>query len=242
MNQDDPEERIRELERLAEAKAAAGDHHAVEQRPQIVDRQVGAGQGAVDEDARRHAEALMEGLRTGGPSAPEVADLRAAIMRAAADAGMSEAQINDALQHAHVTIQTGHSVVYPAQGDPPTALGLGDEADRARARQQAEVAAAAQRPHEVWSAIDSLVREFIPEAVRRGIRPKGFLIKSWRVVDPAWEWHLLQIYQNGKWVFRVLGGGSGGGYTAASSRRPDKGCENDPTAGLREGALRLLNS
>ena len=37
-------------------------------------------------------------------------------MRAAADAGMSRAQINDALQHARVTVKTGHSVVYPGQG------------------------------------------------------------------------------------------------------------------------------
>ena len=161
----------------------------------------------------------MEGLRTGGPSGSEMADLRAALMRAATDAGMSEAQINDALQHARVTMRTGHSVVYPPQDGPQTALGLGDEADRARVRQQAEDAAAAQRPHENWAAIDGLVREFIPEAVRRGIQLKGFLRKYWRVVDPTWEWHVLRICKNGKWVFQVSGG-AGGVWTAASSRRP----------------------
>jgi hypothetical protein len=47
-----------------------------------------------------------------------MAQLRNAFMRAAVDAGMSEADIKDALQHAHVTIKTGHSVVYPGQGGP----------------------------------------------------------------------------------------------------------------------------
>jgi|GEM_PF-1619984 len=135
MDQDDPEKRIAELERqlaeqkriaelerqLAEAKAAAArENPAVEQPAQFFPSQVGAGQDSVDEHARRYAETLWEGLRTGGPSAsgPEIAQLREALMRAAADAGMSHAQINDALQHAHVTIKTGHSVVYPGQGGP----------------------------------------------------------------------------------------------------------------------------
>lgn len=72
------------------------------------------------------AQALWEGLRTGGPSGPEMAQLREVLMRAAADAGMSQARINDALQHAHVTIKTGHSVVYPGQSGRQ---GSGPEAD-----------------------------------------------------------------------------------------------------------------
>jgi hypothetical protein len=47
-----------------------------------------------------------------------MAQLREALARAAAEAGMSEAQINDALQHGSVTIKSGHSVVYPGHGGP----------------------------------------------------------------------------------------------------------------------------
>ncbi|MCV7195157.1 hypothetical protein [Mycobacterium angelicum] len=127
MNEDDPERRIAELERqlanqrriaelerqLAEARAAAGQDEP--------------GYGGDDEHARRYAQSLLEGLRTGGaagpegPSGPEMDQLRQALQRAAADAGMSQAKLEDALQHANVTIKTSHSVVYPGNG--PAAFG-----------------------------------------------------------------------------------------------------------------------
>ena len=138
MHEDDPEERIAELERqlaaqkriaelerqLAEAKATAGENYAGEQPTQYSDAPAGAGQDGPDEHARRYAQALLEGLRGGGtlgpdgPSGPEMAGVREALRRAAAGAGMSEAQINDALQHATITVKSGHAVVYPEQGRP----------------------------------------------------------------------------------------------------------------------------
>jgi hypothetical protein len=105
MDADDPEQRIAELLReLAEAKAAA--------RPD-----------SGDDRADRYAQALLEGLRTGkssatGPPGADMAQLREALLRAAADAGMSEAQIDDALQHGTVTVRKGHSVIYQGQGRP----------------------------------------------------------------------------------------------------------------------------
>jgi hypothetical protein len=136
MHEDDPEERIAELERelaaqrriaelerqLAEAKATAGENYAQEQPAQNFAAPTGTGQDRPDEHARRYAEALLEGLRRGGtpvpdgPSGPEMAGLREALKRAAAGAGMSEAQINDALQHATITVKSGHAVVYPEHG------------------------------------------------------------------------------------------------------------------------------
>src|ERR1700752_3319409 len=82
MDQHDPEKRIAELERqlaeqkriaelerqLAEAKGAAREAHVVEQPAQFSDAEPGAGQAAVDEHALGYAQALSEGLRTGGPS------------------------------------------------------------------------------------------------------------------------------------------------------------------------------
>ncbi len=163
MDQDNPEERIAELERLAQARAAAHEDHAIEQPPQMV---------------------------------------------------------------------------YPAQGNPQTALGV--EADRARGRLQAE--AAAQRPStDNWAAIDSLVRDFIPEAVRRGIKPTGFLIKTWRVVHARIQFYVLEIHTNGKWVLRELGPHPRGGVRASSDKPGVYGCEFDEINGLREGAVRFLN-
>ncbi|WP_051574538.1 DUF3060 domain-containing protein [Mycobacterium sp. URHB0044] len=102
MNYDDPEKRIAELERqLREARAHAGDGHA-----------------------RRFAEALQNGFRTDvpngseGPSGPDMAQIREGLARAAAQAGMSQAQLDNALQHATVTFRTGHSVVYTGQDRP----------------------------------------------------------------------------------------------------------------------------
>jgi hypothetical protein len=131
-----------------------------------------------------------------------------------------------------------------SQGWPPqTAMGLGEEADRARARllQPATAAAAQQQRHENWTAIDNLVREFIPEAVRRGIKPKGLLIKSWRVVHPILAFYVLRIYANGRWALQEIVA-RGGIRTRASSRRPNRGCAFDGISGLREGAVQLLST
>ncbi|WP_156746056.1 hypothetical protein [Mycobacterium sp. 1423905.2] len=126
MNDDDPEQRIAELERqlanerriaelereLAEAKAAAGQH-----RVQSVDGSR-AHTPVDDERARQFADELLEGMRTGaspgleGPRAEEVTRLRDALRRAAADAGMSQEQLDGALQHANVTVRHGSSLVY----------------------------------------------------------------------------------------------------------------------------------
>jgi hypothetical protein len=117
VDQDDPEQRIADLERqlanqrriadlerqLAEAKAAAREEP--------------------DEHAQRFAQALFEGLQPGapsgpdGPSEPEMARIREALQHAAADAGLGQTQINDAVQNGHVTIKTGRSVVYSGLGN-----------------------------------------------------------------------------------------------------------------------------
>jgi hypothetical protein len=116
--EEDPQKRIAELERelaqqrriaelerqLAEAKAAAGDH------------------GAADEQANRYAQSLLEDLRGGEPSGPEAAQMHEALMRAAGDAGMSEQQLDQALQRAYVTVKSSR-VVYPGMGSGGAALG-----------------------------------------------------------------------------------------------------------------------
>ncbi|MFZ1175841.1 MAG: hypothetical protein WAO15_06140, partial [Mycobacterium sp.] len=134
MDSDDPEKRIAELEhqpaaqkriaelerQLAQAKAATGQDDVAE---------------PADDHALRYAQALWEGLRSGeptgpsGPSGPEMAQHREALMRAAAQAGLSQEQIDDAVQHGTVTIKVGHSVVYPGQGDTPD---YGDAAGNGR--------------------------------------------------------------------------------------------------------------
>jgi hypothetical protein len=125
MDAEDPEKRIADLERqlaeqkritelerqLAEAKAAAGQNQ-------------GAAQGR-DDRARQFAESLWEGLRSGGPAAPggpsdaEMAQHRAAFMSAAAQAGLSQEQIDNVFKHGHATFRVGHSVVYSGQGVAP---------------------------------------------------------------------------------------------------------------------------
>lgn len=137
MDTDDPEDRIAELERqlaeqkriaelerqLAEAKAAHQAHEGW-QAPPFPDAQAAAGWGGEDR-ARQYAESLWEGLRSGGPvgpdgpSAPEMAQHREAFMRAAAQAGLSEEQIDNIFKHGKATIKVGHSVVYSGSGAAP---------------------------------------------------------------------------------------------------------------------------
>lgn len=138
MDSDDPEKRIAELERqlaeqkriaelerqLAEAKAAADPNRAEGQSPSFFTVQTGAGQGA-DDRARQYAESLWEGLRSGGPvgpggpSGPEMAQHRAAFMQAAAQAGLSQEQIDNIFKHGKATFKVGHTVVYSGQGAAP---------------------------------------------------------------------------------------------------------------------------
>ncbi|MCV7099303.1 hypothetical protein [Mycobacterium palustre] len=143
MDVDDPQKRIAELERqLAEAKAAAGQHQETAQGP--------------DERARRYAESLWEGLRSGGPagaggpSDAEMAAHREAFMRAAAQAGMSPEQIDNVFKHGHATIKVGHSVVYSGRGAPPDFAALaGTGAGSGLAQQvgsRRQVASGSRRP------------------------------------------------------------------------------------------------
>ncbi|OBI23038.1 hypothetical protein A5712_11770 [Mycobacterium sp. E2327] len=138
MDADDPEKRIADLERqlaeqkriaelerqLAEAKAAAGQNRAEGQPPSFFSVRTGASQGD-DDRARQYAESLWEGLRSGGPagpggpSGPEMAQHRAAFMQAAAQAGLSEEQIDNIFKHGKATFKVGHSVVYSGQGAAP---------------------------------------------------------------------------------------------------------------------------
>jgi hypothetical protein len=123
--EDDPEKRIAELERqLAEVKAALRGDQGAQRPPQSFDAPTGAGPGSADDRAQRHAQALWDGLRSGQPSGPdgpsgaEIAQLREAFMQAAGKAGMSQAQIDNVLQHGQVTIKTGHSVAYSGENRP----------------------------------------------------------------------------------------------------------------------------
>src|ERR1700758_3868837 len=137
MPSDEPEDRIAELERrlaeqkriaelerqLAEAKAAR-QAQAGWQAPHVPDAQAAAGGGG-EERARQYAEGLWESLRSGGtagpggPSGPEMAQHREAFMRAAAQAGLSQDQIDNIFKHGKATFKVGHSVVYSGSGAAP---------------------------------------------------------------------------------------------------------------------------
>ncbi|OBG24547.1 hypothetical protein [Mycobacterium sp. 852002-51057_SCH5723018] len=121
MDADDPEKRIAELERqLAEQKRIAELERQLAEAKAARQSQ-DAGQGA-DERARRYAESLWEGLRSGGPvgsagpAEAEMAAHREAFMSAAAQAGLSQEQIDNIFKHGHATFRVGHSVVYSGQG------------------------------------------------------------------------------------------------------------------------------
>jgi uncharacterized coiled-coil protein SlyX len=101
MDYDDPQKRIAELEReLAEQKRIA------ELERQLADAKAATGGGHGD-----------------------IAQLREALSGAAAQAGMSQAQLDDALRNAKVTIKTGHSVGYPG---PYGQRGVGRQRPRAK--------------------------------------------------------------------------------------------------------------
>lgn len=141
MDQDDPEQRIVELERelaqqkraaemdrqLAHAKAAARDDHSAARQAQAPAARTVAGHGAVDEHARRLAQALLlererrwaqwrRRWQTDQPSLPEVAQLRESLRRAVVDAGLSQEQYKNTLQRAGLraggSVKVGGHVVY----------------------------------------------------------------------------------------------------------------------------------
>ncbi|WP_068187127.1 hypothetical protein [Mycobacterium sp. UM_CSW] len=176
MDPDDPEKRIADLERqlaeqkriaelerqLAEAKAAAGQNRAEGQPPSFFSVQTGVSQGD-DDRARQYAESLWEGLRsggpagTGGPSGPEMAQHRAAFMQAAAQAGLSEEQIDNIFKHGKATFKVGHSVVYSGQGaapeyTPPAFMGPPPGfAQQVGSRRQATFGSPRERGGHVWA-------------------------------------------------------------------------------------------
>jgi hypothetical protein len=119
-------------------------------------------------------------------------------------------------------------------------MGLGDEADQARAREEAEDAAELEQRRQNWAAIDSLVREFIPDAVRRKTPKRGVFFKKryWCVQHAQSERDELTIWKNGNWHL-----GRGTQMLAFSSGSRGRGPSGTyPVDGLREGAMRLLNS
>jgi hypothetical protein len=128
MDEQDPQQRIAELElqlaqqkriadlerQLADARAAAGGGQPP--GPPAQPAEVSAAQlAAIDEHARRLAQALQadRGQPFGGPGA---APLREALKRAVVDAGLSEQQYKDALDRAGLraggTIKVGGQVVF----------------------------------------------------------------------------------------------------------------------------------
>jgi|KBSSwiStaDraftv2_1062776.scaffolds.fasta_scaffold00329_29 hypothetical protein len=105
---DDPEKRIADLERqLAEQKRIA------ELERQLADARASAGQAAGGE---------QQSMPWDG-AGPDAARIRAAMSSAAAQAGMSQAQLDDALSHAKVTIRTGRSTVYSGGNWTPQFFG-----------------------------------------------------------------------------------------------------------------------
>lgn len=126
------------------------------------------------------------------------------------------------------------------------ALAFGDEADQAEAAQKADNAA--QLRNETWAGIDTLVREFIPEAVRRGIKPKatGIIRRSravefWDVQSSKSKRDSLTITTDGNWALhREVPNGHTEWLTDSAHRDKTAPPETDLVDGLREGATRLL--
>jgi hypothetical protein len=103
-------------------------------------------------------------------------------------------------------------------------------------------AATPEQRQQNWDAIDSLVQEFIPEAIRRGTRMQGHVNKHWVVRSAQSKCDALVIFKNGHW--RVHHEDGGYIFALASSRLPKKGLrETNVVEGLREGAaVRLRRS
>jgi hypothetical protein len=129
-------------------------------------------------------------------------------------------------------------------------LGLGEEADKARARLESEDAAEDQRRRQNWATIDSFVQEFVANAIERQTPTQGGVFKKhWRVQNAQSEDLELLIYKNGDWWFQRVDkiraaqpDDNGIDLSAFSYRGRKRGHKGPiPVEGLREGATRLLN-
>jgi Protein of unknown function (DUF3060) len=114
MEPDDPEKRIAELERqVAEQKRIA------DLERQLAEAKAAAGQHA----AGQHDGGQQPAPPWAGVPGFDSPHMRDALSSAAAQAGMSQAQLDDALRRANVTINTGHSVGYPGPNSAPQGFG-----------------------------------------------------------------------------------------------------------------------
>jgi len=105
------------------------------------------------------------------------------------------------------------------------ALGSGDEADQTTARQGAEDTGGLEQRRQNWSAIDTLVQEFIPEAIRRKTPMQRYTLggsvlrravwllififnkkrlRYWIVHHAQYQRDMLMISHNGSWYFNRL--------------------------------------
>jgi hypothetical protein len=127
-----------------------------------------------------------------------------------------------------------------------TPVGLGEEADRAKARHDAEDAQQLEQRRQNWSAIDNLVKEFIPEAVRRKTpKARGLLLKKryWDVRHAQSDRDHLAIWENGRWQLERWNSSDSIKILAYSDGSRQIGpLGPNPVDGLREGAMRLLNN
>jgi len=132
---------------------------------------------------------------------------------------------------------------------PRATATISDVEDTAK-REAKDAAEFAQRQQN-WAAIDSFVREFIPEAVQRKTPRKAsaskFLIyrkRFWAVRHAQFERDCLMISKNGRWsYFRVNSAGRAQPLAySQGSRRMGGPAGPNPVDGLREGARRLFNS
>jgi hypothetical protein len=135
MDQQDAEQRIAELERqlarqkrIGELERQLADARAGVEEADPASQVSAAQMDAIDEDARRLAQALQgKGRQAGLSAGPEVAPLREALRRAVVDAGLSQEQYRDALARAGLrggpTIKIGGQVVYQ-HWDPAGAVYL----------------------------------------------------------------------------------------------------------------------
>jgi uncharacterized coiled-coil protein SlyX len=124
VDQQDAEQRIAELERqlaqqkrIAELERQLADARAGVEEADPASQVSAAQMDAIDEHARRLAQALQgKGWQAGLSAGPEVVPLREALRRAVVDAGLSQEQYRDALARAGLrggpTIKIGGQVVY----------------------------------------------------------------------------------------------------------------------------------
>jgi hypothetical protein len=123
--------------------------------------------------------------------------------------------------------------------------------------EQTEDPAELEQRRQNWAAIDSLVQEFIPEAVRRKTPMKRFRLRGWQLIftfrmsgNRYWllqhaqsERDMLVIRKNGEWSFNRINSAGKAETLAFSMGSRRRECAGpNPVDGLREGAMRLLNS